>query len=408
MRAGDRTDTVSFIERSTRLACAHIHQRTCPLGARETLADLAAAAAPASDLVALLTCHRVELYAAIPAGDDPREAIVRRLRADPTVLEGVRILTDAEAAGHLFRVAAGLDSAVLGEGQIANQVRRAYDRARGCDLDPLLSALFQRALHLARTLRAGTALGSVRRSMGSLAVDAALAHLEDPARATALVVGAGEIGKLAARALARRIGRVVIANRDVARAAELASLIGAQAASLADLPLALAGADVLISAADTRGTVLTSALLEPRARVSALVVVDIAVPRSVAEDARALPGIVYRDVDDLVPSAAEIPADVLQDSERYCADDAAAFAAWMRERERSGTIHELRTRADTIREQKLARALRHLGHLTERDRQVVGSLASALTHALLHEPIVRARRSREAERAARTLFGLGE
>ncbi len=393
---------------STRLAALFLQQRSASLDARERLSAIVADAAPGRDLVSLLTCHRVEVYAAVDPTADPWDALSTRLGTTDAVLAEATVLTDGDAAEHLFRVAMGLDSAIVGEGQIAGQVRRAFETARAGALDPILASLFQRALHLARSVRATTALGSVRRSIGSLAVDEALRHVPDPTRATALVIGAGEIGKLAARALASRVGRLVIANRDAARAAELAGPIDAAAVGLDRIADGLARADVVISAADTRGALLTRDLLAARAAVRPLVLVDIAVPRSVPEDGRALPGLTYRDVDHLAAAeASAVPAEDLADAVRRCAAETAAFTSWLRERESADTIRALRERANEIRAQQLARAMRRLGHLSERDREVVESLASGLTHALLHEPTVRMRGQPEAEIAARRLFGLG-
>lgn len=390
-----------------RLALLSLHQRDAALDARERLAAVAQAAPPRERLVALLTCHRVELYAVVPAGDDERAATASLLGADPSSVAGATLRTGREAALHLFRVALGLDSHIVGERQIAGQISRLYASARAAGIDPILAGLLQRALHLARSVRAATPLGEVRRSVGSLAVDEALRHVPDPLRTRALVIGAGEIGKLAARALAQRVGTLVIANRDAAKAAEVAAPIGARAVPLADLPRALAESDIVISAADTRGEVLTAAVLAERVRGGPLAVVDIAVPRSVAADARALPGLVYRDVDHLASANASVDAEVVALAERRCGDAASAFEAWLASRERTATVRALRERADAIRERQLSRALRHLGHLPERDREVIAALASSLTHALLHEPTVRARDEIEGERAARVLFGIG-
>jgi glutamyl-tRNA reductase len=355
--------------------------------------------------VGLLTCHRVEVYAAIPASADAR-GFFADLLGSGTIEPAARVITDGAAAAHLFRVAAGLGSVIVGEGQIGRQIRRAYDAARGSGVDPVLAAMFQRALHLSRVLRAGTPLGEVRRSIGSLAVDHALRQVGDPASATALVLGAGEIGKLAARALAQRVGRLVIANRDAQRAAELASGIGAHAVGLDRLATVLVDADVLISAADTRGHVLTRQLLEPRAAARELVLVDIAVPRSVAGDARVLPGVRYADVDDLAAAASSVPEDAVGAAGRRCDDEATAFMRWLDERESAATIHAIHEHAEAIRDRQLARAMRHLRHLRDRDRRVVASLASSLTHALLHEPTVGLRRDPSTQGAARALFGI--
>mgnify|MGYP001578409201 CR=1 FL=1 len=401
----ERADESSYIGRSTRLACLLLHQRSASLDARERFAELASAAR-SRDGVAVLTCHRVELYAAVPNTVDPAEELARQLRADGEALRHAEVRVDEDAADHLFRVASGLDSVVVGEPQIANQLRRTFDHARAGGVDPILAALFQRALHLAREIRATTPLGTVRRSVGSLAVDEALRNLDDPMRATVLVVGAGEIGKLAARALARRVGHLLIANRDTARATDLAGPIGAEGIGLDALPEALDRADVAISAADTRGLLLTREVIAARLARRPLVLVDIAVPRSVAEDARSLAGLTYRDVDHLATGAPSGTDEVVRAAERRCSEEAAAFMVWLRERDNAGTIRALREHAEAIRERKLRRALRHLGHLTERDRHVVSSLAASLTHALIHEPTVRLRRIPSAERAARSLFGI--
>jgi glutamyl-tRNA reductase len=390
---------------SPRPALLHLHQRDASLDARERLSALVSAAPRRRDVVTVLTCHRVEAYAAIPASTDAPAFFADRFGPDAFGLTA-RVATDTAAVAHLFRVATGLGSVIVGEGQIARQIRRAYDAARGSEVDPMLAALFQRALHLARVLRAGTPLGDVRRSIGSLAVDHALRQVADPARATALVLGAGEIGKLAARALAQRVGRLVIANRDAQRAAELADGIGAQAVGLDRLAAALVDADVVISAADTRGQILTRELLEPRAAARELVLVDIAVPRSVAGDTRSLPGLLYADVDDLATAASNVAEDVVAAAARRCDDEATAFMRWLDERESAATIHAIHGRAEAIRDRQLTRALRRLGHLSDRDREVVASLATSLTHALLHEPTVRLRRAPDTQPAVRALFGL--
>lgn len=401
----DGPDQSAYIGQSRVLAAFHLHQRSASLDAREKVAALASETR-SRDMVVVLTCHRVEVYASLPRSTDPADELARRLGVDRDALPQAEIRLDEDAATHLFRVASGLDSVVIGEPQIANQLRRTFDSARAGGIDPVLAALFQRALHLAREIHATTPLGTVRRSVGSLAVDEALSHVREPLRATVLVVGAGEIGKLAARALAKRVGHLIIANRDAARAGDLAAMVGAEAVGLEELPEALGRADIAISAADTRGQLLTRELLHQRLRRGPLVLVDIAVPRSVSEDARVLDGLTYRDVDHLATGAPSADNEIVAAAEGRCAQEAAAFAAWLRERDRAGTIRAVRERAEAIRERQLRRALRHLGHLSERDRHVVSSLAASLTHALLHEPTVRLRRVPSAERAARSLFGI--
>jgi glutamyl-tRNA reductase len=166
-------------------------------------------------------------------------------------------------------------------------------------------------------------------------------------------------------------------------------------------------AAVVIAAADTRGTVLTRSRLRARLATGPLTVVDLAVPRSVGADARALPGLRYVDVDGLSDIAgAELDPAALVAIEARCEGAAAAVLRELDERRAGPTIRALRERADEIRRRQLDRALARLAHLSARDRRVVESLSEGLTHALLHEPTVRLREAPEREPAARDLFAL--
>ena len=315
--------------------------------------------------------------------------------------------TGEAAVRHLFRAAMGLDSVVRGEGQILGQLRATYDAARSrFPLDPVLSEVIQHALHIARGVRSSTSLGQVRGSVGSLAVEAVIACLPDPSTATVLVVGAGEIGRLAARALMSQVGTVRIANRDAARACELASEIGAIGEGLDDLDRAVGDADAVISAADTRGAVLTEDLLTRRLVRGPLVLVDIAVPRSIAEPARSLPGLTYRSVDELKSSRGPARDHDVVLAEERCVEEARGFIRSWNGRAAAPTIEALSRRAEVIRQKQLDRAFSKLTHLAARDRRVVGALADALTGALIHEPIVALRDDPTRQDAARALFGL--
>jgi glutamyl-tRNA reductase len=334
------------------------------------------------------TCHRVEAYS-LEGPITPRPA-------------AAHVWQGTDAARHLFRVAAGLTSLIPGERQVLGQLRRLRDSVRA---EPLFEALIERALRVGRDVRADTGLGMNARSLGSLAVDEALHFLERPEEATAFVVGAGEMGKLASRALRHRVRTLFVANRDGSRATELAQQIGAEAVSLAAVDGALGRADCVISAADTRGTLFSSERLRRRIADRSLVLVDLAVPRSVAADARQLPGLVYRTADDLTDRCATPAAAVLA-AERACEHAAQRFATEWQGREAVPVIRALRARSEEQQRRHLARALARLGHLDARDREVVRALASSLTNALLHEPTVALRASPERSEAARALFGL--
>jgi glutamyl-tRNA reductase len=368
---------------------AHVaHQRDVALDTRERLL---ATVTDQPGRVLLATCHRVEVY----------ETVDR-----VTPVPEMRTLVAEDAVAHLFRVTTGLDSAIAGEAQILRQVRAAHEAASH-DLHPMLRRLFERALHVGREIRRTTRLGEVHRSVGSLAVDAAVQALKDPASATVLVIGAGEMGKLAVRALSHRVGAVLVANRDRARAETVAAMSGATALALEDIPAALARADAVVSAADTRGTVLTRALLASRVRERPLVIIDIAVPRSVAADARDLAGLRYRSVDDLTDETAAVPPDVVTLAGERCSREAVAFVREWRERAAAAAIRDVRASAESLRRAQLERALRRLGHLGERDRRIVEALSTGLTNAILHAPTVALREEPARSESARELFRIG-
>ena len=396
----------SAVPPQSTLGVLRLHQRDAAIDVREHFAAHAASRVD-SDLLVLSTCHRVECYVAVPPQVDQLAWVRERVLGTNDTPVPVVVETGEAAARHLFRVAMGLNSVVRGEGQILGQLRATYDAARQrFPLDPILSEAIQHALHIARGVRSSSSLGRVRRSVGSLAVETVLANLPHPSTATVLVIGAGEIGRLAARALTSHVGAVRIANRDEGRARELASAIGAVGEGLDHLDRALDGADAVISAADTRGALLTADLLERRLARGPLVLIDIAVPRSVAEPARSLPGLTYRSVDEL-RSDGDSPGDHdLRLAEERCVEEARRFIRSRDGRAAASTIEALSRRADAIRQKQLDRAFSKLTHLASRDRRVVAALADALTGALIHEPIVTLRDDPTRQDAARALFGL--
>ena len=388
------------------LGVIRLHQRDVHIDARERFAAHAASRV-GSDVLVLSTCHRVECYVAIPPEVDElawmRDRVLGTNHAHAPVVEE----TGEAAVRHLFRAAMGLDSVVRGEGQILGQLRATYDAARErFPLDPVLNEVVQHGLHIARGVRSSTSLGQVRSSVGSLAVETVVACLPDPPTATVLVVGAGEIGRLAARALISRVGAVRIVNRDAARARDLASEIGAKGQGLDDLERAVGDADAVISAADTRGALLTEELLAHRLMRGPLVLVDVAVPRSIAEPARALPGLTYRSVDELTSVAGAVHDHDVVLAEERCVEEARGFIRSWNGRSATPTIEALSQRADAIRQRQLDRAFSKLTHLAARDRRVVEALADALTGALIHQPIVSLRDDPTRQDAARALFGL--
>jgi len=383
--------------RQPRLVAFLWHQRSAPLDTRERL--LAVLPRPAGSVL-LETCHRVELYVAVPSDVASTDWIAARADMADVDRAYMTVAEDVAAAAQLFRVASGLDSVVAGEPQILRQIRRAY--CETADPHPLLARVFERALHVGRSVRRDGGFAT-ERSVGSLAVDEIVRALPRAEGATVLVVGAGEMGKLAVRALAHRVGRVVVANRDAARGAAVADAYGATSISLAELPRVLSCADAVISAADTRGAVLTADLLRARLAAGPLVLLDVAVPRSVALDARELGGLDYRTVDDLPGAAASVSSASVAGGVARCVAEAERF---VRESaaDRVEVIVALRARAEELRRQKLDRALRRLSHLAPRDRRIVEALSTTLVDALLYPPTVALREARARPEAAQALF----
>jgi glutamyl-tRNA reductase len=383
--------------REPRLVAFLWHQRSAPLDTRERLL---AVLPRTGGGVLLETCHRVEAYVAVPVDVECPQWLAERAdladldRACMSVAEGVA------AAAHLFRVASGLDSVVAGEPQVLRQIRRAYRET--ADPHPLVARVFERALHVGRSVRRDGGFAT-EKSVGSLAVGEIVRALPDAKRATVLVVGAGEMGKLAVRALVHRVGRVVVANRDAARGAAVADEYGAESISLVQLPAVLTSADAVISAADTRGEVLTAERLRARLALGSLLLLDVAVPRSVAADARTLDGLDYRNVDDLAGATAGVPSASIASALARCVAEAERF---VRESaaDRVQVIVALRARAEDLRRQKLDRALRRLSHLAPRDRRIVEALSTTLVDALLYPPTVALREDRARPEAAQALF----
>jgi glutamyl-tRNA reductase len=388
------------------VAALLLHQRSAPIDARECLLEVVGPWRDRSDRVVLATCHRVEVYLSGAAAENADE-LAPELNACGDAAFGANLtrLYGSKAVMHLFEVAAGLDSVVQGEAQVRGQVRAALASAPP-SCDPILRRLFERALSLGRSLRQRGGLGGVERSVGSLAVDEIVRLVPDPQRKTVLVVGAGDMGALAVRALARRVGRIVVANRDRGRADELARSANAEAIGLADVPAELGRIDAIVSAADTRGSVLTEAVLAERVARGPLPVVDIAVPRSVAPAARALAGITYRSVDDLAGAQVLSPADA-ERVRAECQAEADRFAREIAERAAARAITDVRAHADAMRRRQLDRAMRRLGHLSSRDRRVVEALSARVVNSLLHEPTVALKREPDRGEDALALFGLG-
>jgi glutamyl-tRNA reductase len=368
--------------------------------------------------VLLSTCNRTELYLSRAAPQEDPEALREALaalapdapRPHP---DSVYIHTGREAARHLLRVAAGLDSMVLGEDQILGQVRAAFVAAAAAGTtDRLLSRLFHLAIASGRRVRNQTTLGRYAVSVSAAAVDAVRRQLADLQQATVLLIGAGDAGKLSARTLARLgTGRLLVASRTPERARRVAGDVGGSAVGPEELAGALAAADAVICASAAPGYQLTRAMLREAGRdgSSPLLVVDIAVPRDVEPAVAEEPGVTLLDIDHLraEPLAGGLP-DVAA-AEAIVEDEVGRLASWWDTLRVVPTISALRERAEDIRRAELARTFGRMSHLSEEERGRIEAMTAAIVNKMLHQPIARLKQPGAGERYAEVvheLFGL--
>ena len=319
---------------------------------------------------------------------------------------------------HLFRVAAGLDSLVPGEGEILGQVRSAYDAGAA---GPLLDRVFRMALHAGRRARVETAIGESPASVPSAAAALAQQVFEGLEGRKVVLVGAGRMSDLTARNLRSR-GAVIaaVANRTVEHGEELAVRYDAQAVALDAVGATLVEADIVVASTSAPGFVLTAddlgSVLRAR-RGRPLLFVDLAVPRDVDPALAGFDGCFVYDVDDLEAVVASTlvgrRAEAVR-AERIVAAEADRFREWQASLAVVPAIASLRARAEEIRASELARVEGRLGRLPEAERQVVELVTAQIVNKLLHLPTVR---MKEASVTAdgviyadvvRYLFGLGE
>jgi glutamyl-tRNA reductase len=353
------------------------------------------------DAVCLSTCNRTELYV---AAEDIVEAEQRAVDAltelEPEVEQALYRLRDWAAALHLFRVAAGLDSLVPGEGEILGQVRAAYEAGTP---GQLLDRVFRQALHAGRKVRAQTAIGESPASVSSAAAALAEQVFGELKGMRILLVGAGKVGEQAARNLRTRGAEIVlVANSKTARE---------------ELEAHLAQADVVVSSTTAPGYVLDAETVERARRGRQLLLIDLAVPRDLDPEIHRLDGCYLYDIDDLEAIVSETLAGRRGEAARaesIVAAEAEKFHAWQASLDVVPAIASLRARAEEIREAELRKAEAALGRLDETQRRAVEAVTSQIVNKLLHMPTVRLKQAAVSAdgviyaETVRHLFDLGE
>ncbi|HJU85841.1 MAG TPA: glutamyl-tRNA reductase [Gemmatimonadota bacterium] len=395
-----------------RVSLAGVSHRTAPLDRRERFALQPEAASRllstlGPETFLLVTCNRTELYGS--AFPEELEAALLDAAGGGDPSDFYR-KTGREAIGHLFAVAAGLDSMVVGEPQILGQVKRAMGDAQGAGaLGPVLGELVRRAISAGRRARRETDLGRGLPSIPKVATGMVRLVLGDLSERTLLVVGTGKLGYQAA-GLLRRSGasRVVVTNRSPEAALRLAGEIGGRAAPFADLDALLVDADIVITCTAAAAPILTRDRLAEAMTAREgrkLVLIDIAVPRDVEPSARSLRGVRLYDLDDLRGwGSASLAPETIARAQAIVDEETAGFLGWQAARSAVPTIRALRDRAERILEAELAsRAPERAEEMREFGRR--------LLNKILHEPLVHLRDGAASEgetylAVARDLFGL--
>ena len=380
-----------------------------------------------AEAVLLSTCNRTEVYAHAtlfhPAMQDVRDFLADQSGVDPDEFSDLLYAYHDDAAvAHLFGVAAGLDSMIIGEGEILGQVREAWRVAeRESASSALLGRTFRHAIEVGKRARTETAIGRHAVSVSSAAVSLATSRLGSLDDRRVLVLGAGEMGEGMALALAGAgVREIVVANRTVPRARRLADRVGGRAISLDAVPAALVECDVVLVSTGASDVLVERAAVESVmvARGGrAMLVVDIGVPRNIDPGAGEVFGVTLLDIDDLraygeqsleqrrqeIGKVRDIIAEAL---DRHRLDRDA--------REVAPLVRALREHAESLRTGELGRSRAFLEALEPAQRDAVEALTQALLNKLLHEPTVRLKDAAGTARGALyadalvELFGLPE
>ncbi len=407
-----------------------VNHRTTPLQVREAVSfskDQLPAALPelrraVGDGLILSTCNRTEIYA---TADDTEGAGARAGQFLSTfhdvphesLTPHLQLLLDDKAAHHLFRVASGLDSMIIGESQILGQVRDALTAASEAkSIDTPLVGLFHAAVRTGRRAREETDIGRNALSVSYAGVNLASNVLGGLEGRKALLIGAGEAGKLVAAALrSAGVGELLIANRTTARSDELASELDGTTVAFDAIQDALGEVDIAIAATDAPEYIISRPMVEhalARTRPDRpLFIFDLALPRDVEPSAGDLPGVRLFNIDDLASIAEENQRkrqSSAADAERIVQDELSRFMSWWESLDAEPMIRALRLRAETVREQELDRAIKSLPDLNHDGQRVLDALTRSIVNRLLHDPTVflKKRASKSELDAARMLFGL--
>ena len=384
-----------------------LSHRTAPVEVRERLAvspeDMQqelrelSAASGFEEALLISTCNRVELYATsanpVQATQNARETLSSRLEgvAEDDVLYQERGI---DVVRHVFRVAASLDSLVVGEPQILGQVKEAYDAASEAGtMGTLLGRCFTQAFATAKRVRNETGIAEGTVSVSSIACELAKKIFGDLDGRRTLLLGAGEMGEAAARSLRQTGTKLHVCNRSEERAQALASACDGRAVPYERLTTELAEADVVVASTASPNFILTPKLMKGVVRTRRhrpLFIIDIAVPRDVDPRVGNMDNVFVYDVDDLQQVAEEnlaVRAREAAQAESIIEQEVESFIAWRRSLELAPTIVALRKRFARVAEEELRRSLPRLEGVSDADRAILEAMSRSMVNKLLHQPM---------------------
>ncbi len=406
-----------------------LSHRTAPIAVREkaafTRAELPHALQTLNgaldNAVILSTCNRTELYAVAPEADGVQETFTSLLSRKTSLAEEelssyLAFYEQEQAVRHLFEVASGLDSLILGESQVLGQVREAYSSAvNQGSANGLISKVFHHALRVGKRARRETRIGENALSISSAAVEAARDTLGDLSRSQVAVVGAGEAGKLVAKAMKDRgVGRMTVVNRTLERAQDLAQELEAEAAPLELLPELLGKVDIVVSSTDYQGIIITTEMVDgamSQRNGNPLLVVDIAMPRDADPAIGRMPGVSLLDMDDLqsVSRANRLEREKeVSQVESIIDQEVGKFGDWWDSLRVAPGIAQLREHAEALRIREIKKTLKQLPNLTDEDAARIEALSRSIVKKLLHNPIATIKENPGYMETAQRMFGLND
>ncbi|MDP2916910.1 MAG: glutamyl-tRNA reductase [Dehalococcoidia bacterium] len=384
-----------------------INHRTAPVDIREKMAIRAAKLGDslsslkrfAPSGVILSTCNRTEIYTANDDSREPAQASLDFLSeyldiSIPQLLRYAYIYKDTEAVEHLFRIASGLDSMIIGEFEVLGQVGNALDAAEIAGMMNLpLRQLFQSAIRAGRRVRKETGISKNALSVSSVAVELAIQVIRDPATCKMVVIGAGEAGRLVAKAARDRgITRIYVAGRTQDRASALVSELGGTSFRIENLEEEMKTADMVVTCADAPHCILRAEQIERtmKERSLPMVIIDIAVPRNAEPAIKQMANVFLHNIDDLTQiseqNRKQREAEILKASEIVAAE-VAEFNSWWQSLDTRHVVGALMSKADAIRAAQLDKTLRKLRPLTEEEREDLEAMTKSIVTRILQGPV---------------------